>query len=105
MIARIWVGVTPAEKSDSYLEYLHKTGLADYASIAGHRATYVLRRIADDQATFTIITHWDSMEAIKAFAGDNPEVAKYYAQDDDYLLFQNPTVEHHELAWTSEAAT
>jgi heme-degrading monooxygenase HmoA len=105
MIARIWVGVTSAEKSDEYLEYLHKTGLADYASIPGHRATYVLRRIEDDMATFTIITHWDSMDAITAFAGDNPEVAKYYPEDDEYLIVRNPNVEHHELAWTSEAST
>src|SRR5687768_9396591 len=103
MIARIWVGVTPASKSDAYLQYLHKTGLADYASVPGHRATYVLRRIEDDRATFTIITHWDSMDAIKAFAGDNPEIAKYYPEDDDFLLFRNRNVEHHELAWTSES--
>ena len=104
MIARIWVGVTPAAKSDDYLDYLHKSGHADYASIPGHRATHVLRRIEDGQATFTIVTHWDSMEAIKAFAGDNPEIAKYYPEDDDYLLFRNPNVEHYELAWTSETA-
>jgi heme-degrading monooxygenase HmoA len=102
MIARIWVGTTPADKADAYLAYLQRTGLADYAAVSGHRGTQVLLRIADDTATFTIITRWDSMEAIRQFAGDDPEVARYYPEDDDYLLFRNPTVEHHEIVWSSE---
>lgn len=103
MIARIWVGVTPADKADAYLNYLQATGLADYATVPGHRQTYVLRRIEGDRAIFTIVTHWDSMDVIKAFAGERPEIAKYYPEDDDYLLFRNPTVEHHELLWTDES--
>ena len=105
MIARIWTGVTPAGKSDAYLEYLQRTGLADYAKVPGHRETVVLRRIADNQATFTIVTTWDSMEAIRQFAGDNPEIARYYPEDDDFLLFRNPTVEHHEIVWSSVQAS
>jgi heme-degrading monooxygenase HmoA len=101
MIARIWVGVTPAGKADAYLAYLQRTGLADYAAVPGHQGTHVLLRIADDTATFTVITHWDSMEAIRQFAGDDPEVARYYPEDDEYLLFRNPTVEHHEIVWSS----
>ncbi len=103
MIARIWVGVTSADKADAYLDYLQSTGLADYATVPGHRETSVLRRIDDNRATFTIVTHWDSMDAIKQFAGESPEIAKYYPDDDKYLLFRNPTVEHHELIWTDES--
>jgi heme-degrading monooxygenase HmoA len=102
MIARIWVGVTPENKADAYLDYLKATGLADYASVPGHRGTQVLRRIANGEATFTIITHWDSMEAIRRFAGDDPEVARYYPEDDEFLLFRNPTVEHHDIIWTDK---
>ncbi|MEJ7837709.1 MAG: antibiotic biosynthesis monooxygenase [Thermomicrobiales bacterium] len=103
MIARIWVGVTPADRTDAYLAYLQKTGLAEYATVKGHRATFVLRQIKDDRATFTIVTHWDSMDAIEAFAGETPEIAKYYPEDDDYLIERRPTVEHHEVIWTDIA--
>lgn len=103
MIARIWTGVTPADKADSYLDYLRRTGLAGYESIPGHLGTSVLRQVKDDQATFTIVTQWESMEAIEAFAGNDPEKAKYYPEDDNYLLFRNPNVEHYELVYQSQS--
>ena len=103
VIARIWTGVTHADKSETYLHYLHQTGLAEYASIPGHLGTSVLRRVKDGQATFTIVTKWESMEAIKAFAGDDPEKAKYYPEDDHYLLFRNPNVEHYDIVYRSQS--
>jgi hypothetical protein len=39
------------------------------------------------------------MDAIRRFAGDDPEQAKYYAEDPEFLLEMPPRVEHHELAW------
>jgi heme-degrading monooxygenase HmoA len=100
MIARIWVGTVPKAKSDAYLDYLEQTGLREYGDVPGHLATYVLHRTAGETVTFTIVTHWDSMDAIRAFAGDDPERAKYYPEDDDFLLFREPHVEHHEIIWT-----
>lgn len=44
MIARIWHGIVPKEKSDAYLEYLRKTGIPDYQSTEGNKGVYVLRR-------------------------------------------------------------
>ena len=45
MIARIWRGITLADKADAYLEYLRETGLRDYAGTAGNRGVKVLKRI------------------------------------------------------------
>ena len=57
----------------------------------------VLRRIEGDTAHFNTLTFWESREAIKAFAGDDIETAKYYAQDEEYLLEFEPTVTHYEI--------
>ncbi len=98
MIARSWHGRVPAEKSDAYLEYLHRTGLADYRSTPGNRGLWVLRTVKGGVAEFLLITFWDSFDAIRAFAGDDVERARYYPEDDDFLLEREPTVTHWEIA-------
>ena len=97
MIARTWHGVTPADKADEYYQVLLQSGIADYQSIEGNRGVQVLRRIEGDKAHFLLITLWDSMDAIKRFAGDNPEKAKYYPEDKDYLLEFEEYVAHYDV--------
>ena len=99
MIGRIWRGRTPASKSDAYLSFLGRTGLREYRATEGNRGVIVLRRESDGIAEFTLLTLWDSMEAVRRFAGDEPQLAKYYPEDDDYLLEMPPYVDHYEVAW------
>ena len=100
MIARIWTGRTRAEDADVYHEYLLATGVRDYAATPGNRGVHVLRRIDGDVAEFTILTFWDTWEAITAFAGPNPDIAVYYPEDDRYLLSKEPRVKHYEVLST-----
>ncbi len=97
MIARTWHGRVPAEKSDAYQEYLQRTGLADYRGTPGNRGIVVLRRIEADVAHFTLTSFWDSLDAIKRFAGADHERARYYPEDDDYLIEREANVVHHEV--------
>ena len=43
------------------------------------------------------MTYWDSRDAIAAFAGADIEVARYYPEDEAFLLEFEPTVQHFEL--------
>jgi len=97
MIARIWRGRTPAAKADEYFEYLKRTGLQDYRSINGNQGVYVLRRIKDQEAEFLLLSLWESLDAIKQFAGDDYEKARYYSADKDFLLEFEPKVNHYEM--------
>ena len=97
MIARIWRGVTSSSKADEYLDYLNKTGIADYQATEGNQGVYVLRRVEADRAHFFLLTLWDSLDAIKQFAGPDFEKARYYPEDDEYLLEREPTVDHYEV--------
>ncbi|MBI4547837.1 MAG: GNAT family N-acetyltransferase [Ignavibacteriae bacterium] len=97
MIARIWHGLTLASKGDEYFEYLKKTGLKDYRSIPGNEGVYVLRRVKDGKAEFLLISFWRSNSAIKKFAGDDYEKARYYLEDKEYLLELEPNVVHYEI--------
>jgi len=97
MIARIWHGVTPAEKADEYVKYLNETGVPDYQATEGNRGVYVLRRIEGDRAHFLTLSLWESLDAIRGFAGDDVERARYYPEDEEFLLEFEPAVTHYEV--------
>ena len=98
MIARIWRGITQADKADDYLAYLQDTGLKDYANTSGNRGVTVLRRVQGEHCEFMLVSLWDSMDAVRAFAGENPDKSVYYPEDDRYLLDMEPLVRHYEVA-------
>lgn len=98
MIARSWTGRVPAARADEYLDYLGRTGLTDYRSTPGNRGVLVLRRTLGSVTEYQLVTLWDSMDAIRAFAGDDPQVARYYPADTDFLLDMPEHVEHWEVA-------
>jgi heme-degrading monooxygenase HmoA len=97
MIARTWHGITEASRADEYLEYLNKTGVTEYRATEGNIGVFVLRRIVEDKAHFLLLTLWESKEAIKKFAGDDIEKAKYYPEDEQYLLELEPSVAHYDV--------
>lgn len=97
MIARMWHGVTAAERADEYLDYLNETGVPDYRETEGNRGVYVLRRIEEDTAHFLTVSFWGSIEDVKAFAGQDPEKARYYPEDEEFLLEFEPQVKHYDV--------
>jgi heme-degrading monooxygenase HmoA len=62
-----------------------------YGSVDGLERLYFLRRDEDDVAHFLLVTLWDSMDSVRQFAGDEPGKAKYYPEDDDFLLEKEET--------------
>jgi heme-degrading monooxygenase HmoA len=98
MIARIWRGITLKEKADDYLAYLHETGLKDYAKTPGNRGVTVLRRDQGEHCEIMLVSMWDSMDAVRAFAGENPDRSVYYPEDDQYLLQMEPLVRHYDIS-------
>jgi len=97
MIARIWRGVTREADKDAYFEYLGRTGLKEYASTPGNRGVWVLRRVHDGRSEFTLMSLWDSWEAIKTFAGSDCEQAVFYPDDEKFLIERGPRVTHYEV--------
>jgi heme-degrading monooxygenase HmoA len=97
LIARLWEGSTRASDADRYLEYLRRTGLADYERSAGNRGVLALRRLEGSRADFLLVSIWESESAIRAFAGDPIERARFYPEDDAFLVRREETVRHLEL--------
>jgi heme-degrading monooxygenase HmoA len=58
---------------------------------------WLLRRVHEGRAEFIVISMWDSLASIKAFAGHEYEKAVYYPEDKKFLLNLNPHVSHYEV--------
>jgi heme-degrading monooxygenase HmoA len=97
MISRRWHGIVRTEKADEYQAYLVETGVTDYQATAGNHGVYILRRDDDGDTHFEVLTLWDSVESIQAFAGEDISCARYYPLDREYLVELEPRVEHHEV--------
>ncbi len=82
----MWHGKVAIEKADEYERFLITKAAPDYSSVDGLLRMYFLRRNENTIAYFLLITIWDSLESIKKFAGAKPELAKYYPEDDNFLL-------------------
>ena len=97
MIARTWRGWTNADDADRYAEYVDETGVQGLAGTDGNRGVYILRRIEGDRAEFVVLSLWDSLEAIKAFAGEDIQKAVFYPRDDDFLIDRERTCVHYDV--------
>jgi heme-degrading monooxygenase HmoA len=99
MIARVWRGATRAEDAEAYLEYLDRTGHPGYRHVTGHRRTMTLRRLYEGRAEFVVMSFWDSLDAIRAFAGADVERAVFYPEDDRYLVEREDRVAHFDVVY------
>ncbi|WP_082886515.1 hypothetical protein [Flavisolibacter tropicus] len=97
MIARIWHGKTSIENFGAYTAFLKKVAVSDYQKTTGFKALSFLRQIKNGEGHFTLITYWENLEVIKNFAGQDIEKAKYYPEDNNYLLEFEETVQHFEV--------
>ena len=102
MIARVWHGVTRVEHYDAYWCFLQERAIPDYRGTSGNLGVRLFRRREGDRAHFLCLSYWPSLEAIRAFAGDEVDRAKYYPEDRDYLLEFEPTVLHYDVTGTPE---
>ena len=77
MISRVWHGWTDYDNADAYEELLHTEIFTNIAnqSIIGYRGIHLLRRDVDDGVEFVTIMWFDTLEAVRAFAGEEYEVA------------------------------
>jgi heme-degrading monooxygenase HmoA len=94
-VARVWEGRVPRPKADAYLELMERVALPDYRAVPGNLGAWALRRDADDVTFVTMVTFWESLDAIRGFAGEPVDRAKYYDFDSDFLLDFPANATHH----------
>lgn len=75
MITRIWHGWTNRENADAYERLLKSEVLPGIHRVTGFRGAHLLRRETGDQIEFVTLTYFDDLDAVRAFAGEDYEVA------------------------------
>ena len=97
MIARIWKGAVRADDADAYADYMQGTGVSGYAHTPGNLGVHMLRHVEGERAEFLMLTFWESMDAIRAFAGEDIETAVFYPEDDRFLVERDLKASHWEV--------
>lgn len=97
MIVRLWHGRTDTGKADAYARFMIERAAPDYGAVPGLKKRYFLRRTDGAVTHFLLVTLWDSMKSIVAFAGPSPDKAKYYPEDDQFLLEKEKTATMYEV--------
>jgi len=75
LILRSWSARATSDGAERYVGYFHQSLLATLQRLEGHRGAMVFTRPAGAEVEVTVLTLWDSLEAIRRFAGPEPTVA------------------------------
>jgi heme-degrading monooxygenase HmoA/uncharacterized protein YciI len=97
LILRMWRAHAMPLKSDEYVEHATRKVFPALRAIEGHRGAYLLRRAVDGAVEFVVLTLWDSMEAVRKFAGLNPEKAVVKPEARAALTDFDESVTHFEV--------
>jgi heme-degrading monooxygenase HmoA len=96
MIARRWRGKVRAADFDRYLTYLEESGVTALRATPGNEGVSVFRHLDEPtgSADFEVVSYWRSLDDIRAFAGDDISVARFFPDDDRYLIDRELSVRH-----------
>jgi heme-degrading monooxygenase HmoA len=96
-IARIWKGRTLAAKASEYEAYLLANGVTKIRATPGNQGVRVLSRAEGDRTEFVVISFWESLDAVKKFAGEDYQKAVILPKDREYLIEVEPNVVHYQV--------
>jgi hypothetical protein len=99
VIARIWRGWIRTPDRDAYVDYVNATGIEEYRATPGNAGAYILTRdLGDGRTEMITFSLWTSREVIVGFAGDDIDTARFYPEDDRYLIDREYVVTHYEVS-------
>ena len=104
MIARLWRRVAEGGNADTYQRHATATVFPALRDIPGHRGAYLLRRATGERTEFLAVTLWDSIDAIRAFAGADAEKAVVEPQARAVLAEFDEFARHYEVAYDGLSA-
>ena len=97
MIARHWRGWTKLKDAEAYEKLLKQIVLPGLKTIEGYRGGYVLRNDGSEEAEFVVINFFDSLDAVKRFAGPDYAVAVFEPEAKRLLSRIEPSASHYEV--------
>jgi hypothetical protein len=104
MVLRMWKARSTAEKSARYVDHVTKKVFPLLRSIEGHRGAYLLQRVLDNAIEFVVFTLWESMEAVRSFAGPKTEKAVVDPDAQAVLTSYDLSATHYQVVYRVEVA-
>jgi hypothetical protein len=102
MIARHWRGWTELQNADVYEAFLKTRVLPGLTAIEGYRGGYLLRSDGPQEVEFVVINLFDSIEAVKRFAGPGYTTPVFEPEALKLLSRIEPVARHYEVRATVE---
>jgi heme-degrading monooxygenase HmoA len=99
MIVRLWRGRAPASMANAYQKHATQTVFPSLSQLAGHRGAWLLRREDVGETEFVAMTLWESLDAVKAFAGDDVSIAIVEPEGRAALSAFDDFATHYEVAF------
>ena len=97
MIARVWHGWTPPQSADAYERFLRTQVFPSIHRVPGYLGADLLRREDGDEIAFVTITRFESLESVRAFAGEDYEQALVEPEARRLLSRFDQRSEHYEI--------
>lgn len=97
MIARHWRGWTELQNADAYEDLLKQKVLPELKKLEGYRGGYVLRHDGQPEVEFVVVNLFDSLEAVKRFAGDDYTTAVFEPEAEPLLSRIEPRATHYDV--------
>jgi uncharacterized protein YciI/heme-degrading monooxygenase HmoA len=97
LILRMWRARSTVENSGKYVQHATQKVFPALRAIEGHRGAYLLRRVVDDAIELVVLTLWESMGAVRKFAGEAPEKAVVEPEARAVLTSFDESVVHFEI--------
>ena len=95
----MWRGWVRSDRTREYVDYIGRTGLAEYRQTPGNLGAEMWTRdLGDGRSEVTTLSWWESLDDIRGFAGEDIDRAVFYPEDDEYLIDREILVTHHEVA-------
>ena len=96
-ISRHWRGVAKPEEADHYIHHLRNDTFPKLTGIEGFISASILRRSIREGTEFLIVTTWESLEAIRKFAGESASAAVVPLSVQAMMVEYDREVAHYEI--------
>jgi len=100
MVARVWYGYTLPENADAYERLLKPELLPGISKVPGYRGSYLLRREKGEEVEFITILLFESLDNIRAVAGEDYETAVVPENRQKFLVHWDAKAAHYQVAAT-----
>ena len=100
-ILRMWTAQATEHNAPQYMDHAINKVFPALSKIEGHRGACLLRRIIGSTVEIVVLTLWQSIEAVRKFAGPQPEQAVVEPEAKAVLMSYDDSVQHFEILHTT----